>query len=64
MLSDLEQLRDRLKHAQTELLLLTAKAKVLPSDGTLRKIADLEISLGAIEALIDERSPRGSSSAR
>lgn len=64
MLSDLEELRDRLKHAQTELLLLTAKAKVLPSDGTLRKIADLEISLGAIEALIDERRAAKPSSAR
>jgi hypothetical protein len=54
MTEDLEALLDRLKNAQRELVLNAAKMKVLPSDGTLRKIADLEQAIVATEALIEE----------
>ena len=33
-----------------------ARSKTLPSDGALRKIADLEVSIGALEHLIEEGS--------
>ncbi|HSI41471.1 MAG TPA: hypothetical protein VLA00_13085 [Xanthobacteraceae bacterium] len=58
MLAELEALRDRLKTAQTELLMHAAKSNLMPSDGMLRKIADLEMSLVAVETLLDEQKAR------
>ncbi|GJE42837.1 hypothetical protein [Methylobacterium soli] len=53
-MSDLEALLDRLKAAQRMLVLQAAELAMLPPDGTLRKIADLENTIAAVEALIDE----------
>ncbi|GBD48638.1 hypothetical protein [Methylopila sp. Yamaguchi] len=53
-MDDYQALLDRLKTAQRELLTAAAKAKTLPSDGALRKIADLEVAIGAVEHLLDE----------
>lgn len=54
MPSKLEALRSRLLTAQQELIHAAAEAGTLPSDKTLRKITDLEVTIGAVEALIDE----------
>ena len=51
---DYQSLLDRMKAAQAELLAAAARAKTLPSDGALRKIADLEVAIGALEHLLDE----------
>lgn len=53
-MDDYQALLDRMKTAQRELLTAAAKAKTLPSDGALRKIADLEVAIGAVEHLLDE----------
>lgn len=54
MTDDLTALLERLKSAQRELLINAARLKVLPSDGALRKIADLEQAIVATEQLIEE----------
>ncbi|WP_020185147.1 hypothetical protein [Methylopila sp. 73B] len=53
-MDDYQALLDRMKTAQRELLTAAAKANTLPSDGALRKIADLEVAIGAVEHLLDE----------
>lgn len=47
-------LLERMKTAQAELLNAAAKAGALPSDNALRKIADLEVAIGALEHMIEE----------
>ncbi|MFG1347466.1 hypothetical protein V5F59_21445 [Xanthobacter autotrophicus DSM 431] len=56
--ADLSSLLERLKAAQRELLLTAAKGATLPSDGTLRKLSDLEGAIAATEALIQEEHDR------
>ena len=56
MSEDLRSLLERLKNAQRDLLRSAASQPVLPSDGMLRKIADLEQAIVATEALIEEQS--------
>ena len=56
-MSALEALLDRLKAAQRTLVLQAAQLPMLPPDGTLRKIADLENTIAAVEALMDEEGP-------
>jgi hypothetical protein len=53
-LNDLVQLLARLQQAQRDLIVSVAKTAMMPSDGTLRKIADLENTIAAVEALIQE----------
>lgn len=53
-MDDYQALLDRMKAAQRDLLSAAAKANTLPSDGALRKIADLEVAIGAVEHLLDE----------
>lgn len=48
-------LLERLKQAQRDLVSVAAEADALPSDRTLKKIADLEAAIAATEALIDEQ---------
>ncbi|MEP9377568.1 hypothetical protein ABLE91_12685 [Aquabacter sp. CN5-332] len=45
---------DRLKSAQRTLLLTAAQSAALPSDGTIRKISELEGAIAATEALLSE----------
>lgn len=52
--SALSALLDRLKTAQRELLLNAAQSQTLPSDGTIRKISELEGAIAATEALLGE----------
>jgi len=54
-MSDLETLLARLKNAQRDLILDAAKVAMLPPDSMLRRIADLENTIAAVEALIDEQ---------
>ena len=54
-MSALETLLDRLKNAQRDLILDAAKVAMLPPDSMLRRIADLENTIAAVEALIDEQ---------
>ncbi|KQP08577.1 MAG: hypothetical protein Q7T93_12380 [Methylobacterium sp.] len=54
-MSDLETLLDRLKNAQRDLILDAAKVAMVPPDSMLRRIADLENTIAAVEALIDEQ---------
>lgn len=52
-------LLERMKTAQAELLNAAAKAGALPSDNALRKIADLEVAIGALEHMIEEEGGDG-----
>jgi hypothetical protein len=51
---DLQMLLSRLKASQRNLLLGVARQGIMPSDGTLRKVGDLENTIAAVEALIEE----------
>jgi uncharacterized protein (DUF1778 family) len=54
MTEKLEALRARLMSAQRELIKTAAEAGTIPSENALRKIADLEVTIGAVETMIDE----------
>jgi len=54
MTEKLQALRTRLLAAQRELITAAAAADMMPSDNSLRKIADIEVTIGAIEAMLDE----------
>lgn len=58
-MNDYIALLERMKTAQAELLNAAAKAGALPSDNALRKIADLEVAIGALEHMIDEEAGDG-----
>lgn len=58
MISKLEALRARLLASQRELIMTAAETGAVPSDNTLRKIADIEVTIGAIETLIDDQRKR------
>lgn len=53
-MDDLDGLLARLKAAQLELITAAAKAGGVPTDKTLAKIADLELTIAAVEHTIDE----------
>lgn len=57
-MSDLENLLERLKDAQRKLIMDAAKIDMLPPDSMLRRVADLENTIAAVEALIEEQAPR------
>ena len=54
-MDDLEPLLQRLKDAQHVLLDNAAASDMLPSDGEIRRIAELENAIAAVAALIEER---------
>ncbi len=53
MQEKLTALRARLLRAQRELIVSAADAGTIPSDNALRKIADLEVAIGAVESMLD-----------
>jgi hypothetical protein len=54
---DLNKLLERLASAQRDLILQAAEVDMLPSDGAIKRIAELENAIAAVEALIhDEHS--------
>ena len=58
-MADLEPLLQRLKDAQHVLIDQAAASDMLPSDGELRRIAELDIA--AVAALIEERREQAGS---
>ncbi|GLK82772.1 MULTISPECIES: hypothetical protein [Ancylobacter] len=54
MIVKLKTLRTRLLTAQRELITIAANADTIPADNVMRKIADLEVTIGAIETMIEE----------
>ena len=52
---DLQAFMDRLKDAQHVLIDQAAASDMLPSDGEMRRIAELENAIAAVHALIEER---------
>ena len=54
--SELLTLLDRLRRAQREIIFREARSLAAPVDNTVRKIADLENAIAAVEATIDEVS--------
>jgi hypothetical protein len=56
--TELLKLSERLKDAQREIILGAAKLSMMPSEGTLRKISDLENTIAAVDALIQEEAEK------
>ena len=56
--ADLPSLLDRLKQAQHALIEEAARQVGLPSTAILRRIADLENTIAAVLALMEERQGR------
>ena len=54
--SELLALLDRLRRAQREIIFREARSLAAPVDNTVRKIADLENAIAAVEATIEEVS--------
>jgi hypothetical protein len=53
-MTSLNSLLDRLKARQRDLIMQAAKQDMLPPDGMIRQIADLENAIAAVEAVADE----------
>lgn len=53
-MSNLDTLLDRLKAHQRNLIMQAAQSDMLPPDGMLRQIADLENAIAAVEAVAGE----------
>ena len=56
MTTKLQELRIKLLAAQRVLITAAADAGTIPSDNTLRKIADMEVTIGALETMIEEQA--------
>jgi citrate lyase beta subunit len=54
MRTKLTELRDRLLATQKEIVHAAAEAGTIPSDNALRKIADLEVAIGAVEHMLEQ----------
>ena len=57
--ADLPSLLDRLKQAQHALIEDAARQSGLPSTAVIRRIAELENTIAAVLALIEERQTAG-----
>lgn len=53
-MTNLLTLLDQLKAAQRTLILEAAKQGMMPPDNMLRRISDLENTIAAVEALVEE----------
>jgi hypothetical protein len=53
MQEKLTALRARLLQVQRELIISAADIGTIPSDNALRKIADLEVAIGAVEHMLE-----------
>lgn len=54
MKNKLTALRTRLLDAQRKIIINAAEAGAAPSDNALRKIADLEVAIAAVEAQLEQ----------
>ena len=59
-LTEMMALLERLRQAQRELIYTSARATSGPSDGTVRKMAELESAILAVEHALDELKAKGS----
>ena len=50
----LDRLLDRLKARQRDLIMEAAQYDAMPADSTLKRIAELENAIAAVEAVADE----------
>lgn len=57
-MTSLNSLLDRLKAHQRDLIMQAAKEDMLPPDGMLKRIAELENAIAAVEAIADEGAER------
>ena len=57
-MSKLDTLLDRLKARQREIILQAAEFDMLPPEGVLRRIAELENAIAAVEAVAGEEADR------
>lgn len=55
----LDALLDRLKARQRDLIMEAAQYDTMPADSTLKRIAELENAIAAVEAVADEERGRG-----
>lgn len=56
---DLDALLERLKHQQRDLVLLAAAHDTMPADSVLKRIAELENAIAAVEAVAGEDVDKG-----
>lgn len=54
----LDSLLERLKARQRDLIMEAAQYDSLPADSTLRRIAELENAIAAVEAVADEEATK------
>ena len=54
----LDALLDRLKDRQRDLIMEAAQYDTMPADSTLRRIAELENAIAAVEAVANEERGR------
>ena len=54
----LDALLDRLKTRQRDLIMEAAQYDTMPADSTLKRIAELENAIAAVEAVADEQRSR------
>ncbi|MCJ2075276.1 hypothetical protein MKK68_06330 [Methylobacterium sp. E-016] len=54
----LVRLLDRLKSRQRDLIMEAAKYNTMPADSTLKRVAELENAIAAVEAVADEERGR------
>ncbi|MCJ2107025.1 hypothetical protein MKK70_16895 [Methylobacterium sp. E-041] len=54
----LNTLLDRLKARQRDLIMEAAQYETMPADSTLKRIAELENAIAAVEAVADEERGR------
>ncbi|MBX9933255.1 MAG: hypothetical protein K2Y56_17260 [Methylobacterium sp.] len=57
-MDQLEALLDRLKARQRDLIMQAAEHDVMPADSTLKRIAELENAIAAVEAVADEEADK------
>ncbi|WP_264047989.1 hypothetical protein [Methylobacterium flocculans] len=57
-MTDLNSLLDRLKARQRDVIMQASKQDMLPPDGMLRQIAELENAIAAAEAVGEEEADR------
>lgn len=56
---DLDVLLERLKHCQRDLILAAAEHDTMPADSVLKRIAELENAIAAVEAVAGEDVDEG-----
>ena len=57
---NLDLLLDRLKARQRDLIMQAARQDMMPPDGMLRQIAEMENAIAAVEAVAEEEADRDS----